>query len=237
MPHIDLPADVPGIRSAMQFRPETAMHLNALAEELLRADSTLSRGDRELIAAYVSSRNKTVFCEHSHSAFAARPTRGRKRAGRGGQARPRQRGDRPQASRTPAHSGQGRGRRQERHELGHRSSAGRRRDRSRDPRHRPHRGSLLHVQPLRRRPRHLAARGPAAVSRAGTPARRTRLRRLGARIPLATGRSPLIPRSAYERQGRDTTLACARIRECRLHRAWLSRLGRSPALRPREGCL
>jgi len=71
MPHIDLPEGVPGIRSAMQFRPETAVHLNALAEELLRADNTLSRGDRELIAAYVSSRNKTVFCEHSHSAFAA----------------------------------------------------------------------------------------------------------------------------------------------------------------------
>ena len=31
----------------------------------------MSRGDRELIAAYVSSRNKTVLCEHSHSAFAA----------------------------------------------------------------------------------------------------------------------------------------------------------------------
>src|SRR6187431_2571639 len=71
MPHIDLPAGVPGIRSAMQFRPETAVHLNALAEQLLRAENTLSRGDRELIAAYVSSRNKTVFCEHSHSAFAA----------------------------------------------------------------------------------------------------------------------------------------------------------------------
>ena len=55
----------------MQFRPETAVHLNALAEELLRADNSLPRGDRELIAAYVSSRNKTVFCEHSHSAFAA----------------------------------------------------------------------------------------------------------------------------------------------------------------------
>ena len=71
MPHIDLPEGVPGIRSAMQFRPETAVHLNALAEQLLRADNTLSRGDRELIAAYVSSRNETVFCEHSHSAFAA----------------------------------------------------------------------------------------------------------------------------------------------------------------------
>jgi len=71
MPHIDLPEGVPGIRSAMQFRPETAVHLNALAEQLLRADNTLSRGDRELIAAYVSTRNGTVFCEHSHSAFAA----------------------------------------------------------------------------------------------------------------------------------------------------------------------
>jgi uncharacterized peroxidase-related enzyme len=71
MPHIDLPEGVPGIRSAMQFRPETAVHLNALAEQLLRAENTLSPGDRELIAAYVSSRNKTVFCENSHSAFAA----------------------------------------------------------------------------------------------------------------------------------------------------------------------
>jgi len=60
MPHIDLPEGVPGIRSAMQFRPETAVHLNALAEQLLRTESTLSRGDRELVAAYVSSRNKTV---------------------------------------------------------------------------------------------------------------------------------------------------------------------------------
>jgi len=71
MPHIDLPDGVPGIRSAMQYRPETAVHLNALAEQLLRAENTLSPGDRELIAAFVSSRNKTVYCEHSHSAFAA----------------------------------------------------------------------------------------------------------------------------------------------------------------------
>ena len=71
MPHIDLPEGVPGIRSAMQYRPETAVHLNALAEQLLRAENTLSPGDRELIAAFVSNRNRTVFCEHSHSAFAA----------------------------------------------------------------------------------------------------------------------------------------------------------------------
>ena len=44
MPHIDLPEGIPGIRSAMQFRPETAVHLNALAEELLRADNSLAAG-------------------------------------------------------------------------------------------------------------------------------------------------------------------------------------------------
>jgi len=71
MPHIDLPEGVPGIVSAMQFRPETAVPLNALAEALLRADNTLTRGERELIAAYVSSLNECQFCQASHSAFAA----------------------------------------------------------------------------------------------------------------------------------------------------------------------
>ena len=71
MPHIDLPEGVPGIRSAMNFRPETALPLNQLAEALLRADNTLSRGERELIAAYVSSLNDCFFCETSHSTYAA----------------------------------------------------------------------------------------------------------------------------------------------------------------------
>jgi uncharacterized peroxidase-related enzyme len=71
MPHIDLPEGVPGIRSAMNYRPETAGPLLALAEVLLRDDNTLSRGDRELIAAYVSSLNECFFCETSHSTFAA----------------------------------------------------------------------------------------------------------------------------------------------------------------------
>jgi len=50
VPHIDLPAGQPGIRSAMAFRPETAEPLCLLAEALLRADNSLSRGERELIA-------------------------------------------------------------------------------------------------------------------------------------------------------------------------------------------
>lgn len=71
MPHIDLPEGVPGIRSAMMFRPETAGPLLELAEVLLRGESTLGRGERELIAAYVSSLNECAFCEASHSTFAA----------------------------------------------------------------------------------------------------------------------------------------------------------------------
>jgi uncharacterized peroxidase-related enzyme len=70
MPHIDLPEGVPGIRSAMMFRPETAKPLLELAETLLRGDNTLSRGERELIAAYVSDRNNCRFCHTSHRAFA-----------------------------------------------------------------------------------------------------------------------------------------------------------------------
>jgi uncharacterized peroxidase-related enzyme len=70
MPHIDLPAGEPGIRGPMRFRPETAKPLNELAEVLLRGPSTLSRGERELIAAYVSRLNACTFCELSHSAFA-----------------------------------------------------------------------------------------------------------------------------------------------------------------------
>ena len=71
MPHIDLPEGVAGIGSAFAFRPETAGPLRDLAEVLLRGDNSLSRGERELIAAYVSNLNECEFCQASHSAFAA----------------------------------------------------------------------------------------------------------------------------------------------------------------------
>ncbi|GAA4201052.1 carboxymuconolactone decarboxylase family protein [Microbispora amethystogenes] len=71
MPHITLGSDAPGIRGLFEFRPETARPLNALVETLLRGDSTLSRGERELIAAYVSALNECRFCYSSHAAFAA----------------------------------------------------------------------------------------------------------------------------------------------------------------------
>src|SRR5215470_15057049 len=71
MTHIELSNDLPGIAGLLQYRPETAGPLNALAEVLLRGPNTLSRGERELVAAYVSGRNECLFCASAHSAFAA----------------------------------------------------------------------------------------------------------------------------------------------------------------------
>ena len=71
MPHIPLPPDLPGIRGAMAFRPETARPMNALVEILLQGPSTLTKGERELIATYVSSRNCTQYCHNIHGAIAA----------------------------------------------------------------------------------------------------------------------------------------------------------------------
>ena len=71
MPHIALPEGLQGIRSAMAFCPETAKPLNELAETLLHAPNSLSPGERELIATYVSSRNDCYFCQTIHGAIAA----------------------------------------------------------------------------------------------------------------------------------------------------------------------
>jgi len=74
MAYIDLGVDdkeFPGITGPMKYRPETAQHLNGLAETLLRAPNSLPPGERELIAAYVSGLNECTFCCSSHSAFAA----------------------------------------------------------------------------------------------------------------------------------------------------------------------
>lgn len=71
MAHIELNNDLPGIRGLMAYRPETEAPLNALAEVLLRADdNTLSRGERELIATYVSYLNDCFFCQNVHGAIA-----------------------------------------------------------------------------------------------------------------------------------------------------------------------
>jgi uncharacterized peroxidase-related enzyme len=71
MAHIDLGNDLPGIRGLLAYRPEMAEPLAHFTEVLLRGDNTLSRGERELIAAYVSRLNECVYCASSHSATAA----------------------------------------------------------------------------------------------------------------------------------------------------------------------
>ena len=55
----------------MAFRPETAKPLNQLVEVLLRGPNTLTPGERELIATYVSSQNDCFFCQNIHGAIAA----------------------------------------------------------------------------------------------------------------------------------------------------------------------
>ena len=76
MAYITLPEGVPGIIGPMMFRPETAKPMNALVEVLLRGPSTLSAGERELIAAFTSYKNKTLFCYRSHGAASAHHMQG-----------------------------------------------------------------------------------------------------------------------------------------------------------------
>ncbi len=68
---INLENDLPGIRGPMQYSPETGKALNELAEILLHDDNnTLSRGEREMIGAYVSSENDCFYCQNVHGALA-----------------------------------------------------------------------------------------------------------------------------------------------------------------------
>jgi len=70
MAYINVPEGLPGIRGLMAFRPETAQPLNDLAETLLRSENSLTPGERELIATFVSSLNDCFFCQNSHGGYA-----------------------------------------------------------------------------------------------------------------------------------------------------------------------
>jgi uncharacterized peroxidase-related enzyme len=77
MPHITLaPEQFPGTPGLMQHRQETGRPLSALVEVLLRDTNTLSRAERELVAAYVSSRNDCQFCVRTHSEMSAQQSEG-----------------------------------------------------------------------------------------------------------------------------------------------------------------
>ena len=70
MAHIELGNELPGIRGLMAYRPHAAKHLNDLAEVLLRSENSLTRGERELIATYVSHLNDCFFCQNAHGGLA-----------------------------------------------------------------------------------------------------------------------------------------------------------------------
>ncbi|HRE67659.1 MAG TPA: peroxidase-related enzyme [Cyclobacteriaceae bacterium] len=69
-PYISIPEGLPGIRGPLSLRPEVAKPLSALAEVVMRADHSLTRGERELIAGYVSYLNNCHFCDMAHSSVA-----------------------------------------------------------------------------------------------------------------------------------------------------------------------
>lgn len=65
--------EAPGILAAMMLTPGLGVHLRGLANELLVNDypgASISRGERETLAAAVSAANDCFFCMDSHAAFA-----------------------------------------------------------------------------------------------------------------------------------------------------------------------
>lgn len=52
---------VPQILHLFAFKPQTTDHLARFTQELMRGPSPLSPGQRELIAAFTSSRNQCLF--------------------------------------------------------------------------------------------------------------------------------------------------------------------------------
>ncbi|WP_448698294.1 carboxymuconolactone decarboxylase family protein [Mucilaginibacter sp. AW1-3] len=70
MSHIPLDENLPGITGLLNYRQDTALPIRQLTQILLRGESTLTEGERELIATVVSQGNKCNFCMASHSAAA-----------------------------------------------------------------------------------------------------------------------------------------------------------------------
>jgi len=70
MPHIKLDENLPGITGILNYRQDTALPIRQLTHLLLRGESTLTQGERELIAAVVSYGNECKFCTAAHTAAA-----------------------------------------------------------------------------------------------------------------------------------------------------------------------
>lgn len=70
MPYIPLKENLPGITGLLDYRQDTALPIRQLTQILLRGESTLTEGERELIATAVSFGNECKFCTAAHTAAA-----------------------------------------------------------------------------------------------------------------------------------------------------------------------
>jgi uncharacterized peroxidase-related enzyme len=70
MPHISLEDHLPGITGLLEYRKDSAQPIRELTQILLRGPSTLTEGERELIATIVSHSNECKFCTTAHTAAA-----------------------------------------------------------------------------------------------------------------------------------------------------------------------
>lgn len=72
MPRIDIPEGTPGPMGPLNQYPKLAEAMIRLDEQIMRGDSPLSPGERELIASFVSARSNCTWCTRTHSAVAAK---------------------------------------------------------------------------------------------------------------------------------------------------------------------
>jgi len=70
MPYIPLEEHLPGITGLLEYRKDSAAPIRELTQILLRGPSSLTEGERELIATVVSHRNNCTFCVTAHTAAA-----------------------------------------------------------------------------------------------------------------------------------------------------------------------
>jgi len=72
MPHIDIPSGLPGITGLLESRLDTSEPIRELTQFILRGPSSLTEGERELIASIVCDGNECQFCTRAHTTTAAR---------------------------------------------------------------------------------------------------------------------------------------------------------------------
>lgn len=70
MPHIQLEKHLPGVTGPLEYRKDTAEPIRNLTQLLMKGPSTLTEGEREMIASVVSHGNECKFCTAAHATLA-----------------------------------------------------------------------------------------------------------------------------------------------------------------------